>query len=71
MVHRTLLPDYAIYHIMVKPSKGLCKRTYDNFLELRSIMEKLYPGVKVPSLDSGSWFSESDITLINKNKVCL
>ena len=36
-----------------------------------NIMEKLYPGVKVPSLDSGSWFSESDIVLINKNKLYL
>ena len=57
MVHRTLLPDYVIYHIAVKPSKIFCKRTYDNFLELSKVLSKMYPGVKVPSLDSGSWFS--------------
>jgi len=71
MVHRTLLPDYAIYHVLVSPSNTICKRAYDNFLEFRNVMEKLYPGVKVPTLDNGSWFSESDIALINKNKVCL
>lgn len=32
IVHRTLLPDYAIYHIKSYPSKVVCKRTYDDFL---------------------------------------
>ena len=70
-MHRTLLPDYAIYHIKVDPLNLICKRTYDDFLELRKILEKLYSGVKVPIIESGSWFSESDIALINTNKVTL
>ena len=71
IVHRTLLPDYALYIITIFPSNVSCKRTYDNFVELRDVLHKMYPGVKVPSLSSGSWFSESDITLINKNKIIL
>lgn len=71
IVHRTLLPDYAIYHIEVTPANILCKRTYDDFLELKKILEKLYPGCKIPVIDSASWFSESDISLINTNKITL
>lgn len=71
IVHRTLLPDYAIYHISVSPQNIICKRTYDDFLELRKILDKLFPGCKVPVIDSASWFSESDIALINTNKVTL
>ena len=32
IVHRTLLPDYAIYIISVNPSNVVCKRSYDDFL---------------------------------------
>ena len=56
MVHRTILPDYALYHVKVG-SNLICKRTYDDFLELSAILEILHPGVKVPYLDSPSWFS--------------
>jgi len=71
MVHRYFLPDYAIYHILVIPGNHLCKRTYDEFLDLRKNLTKLFPCVKIPYLDSSSWFSESDIALINKNKINL
>lgn len=71
MIHRIFLPDYVIYHVNVYPSNIICKRTYDDFLELKLNLEKLYPAVKIPYIDSGSWFSESDISLINKNKINL
>jgi hypothetical protein len=35
---------------------------------LKNILQQLYPYVKVPYLESGSWLSENDIVLINKNK---
>jgi hypothetical protein len=71
MVHRYFLPDYVIYHIVVLPAKLVCKRTYDEFLDLRKNLEKMFPCIKIPYLDSSSWFSESDIALIKKNKVSL
>jgi hypothetical protein len=68
MVHRIFLPDYAMYCVKVLPTNIVCKRTYDDFVRLRTNLEKLHPVLKIPYLESSSWLSESDIVLINKNK---
>ena len=68
MVHRTILPDYAVYHVKSHPREVVCKRTYDDFTELRKHLIRLYPCMKVPYLEDSSWLAESDIAHINKNK---
>jgi hypothetical protein len=49
----------------------VCKRTYDDFVQLRNTLQHLYPYVKTPFLENGSWLSENDIALIQKNKIHL
>lgn len=71
MIHRTFLPDYAMYHIKITPHNIICKRTYQDFVDLKKHLERLFPCLKLPYLESSSWLAENDILLINKNKTLL
>lgn len=52
MIHRIFLPDYAMYFMEVQlpSSTATCKRTYNDFTQLRSTLHHLYPYVKTPFL---------------------
>lgn len=59
--------NIAIYHVKTMPFNWIVKRKYTDFVWLRSLLIKMYPGIPVPSLP-GKSMKSIDEKLVSRRK---
>jgi hypothetical protein len=58
-----------MYELEILPTNQKIKRNYDDFYKLKSNLEKVYPGIKMPHLLKSNWFADTkNKDLIKKQK---
>ena len=51
--------DYTVYHIQFNPGNHVIQRKFNDFRKLRTIIQKIYPHIRLPYLEPEGWLVNS------------
>lgn len=51
--------DYTLYHIQFSPCNHVIQRKFNDFRKLRTILQKIYPHIRLPYLEPEGWLVNS------------